>query len=124
VVLRAESAAGPMYLKCSAPIFGEEARVTGVLANVSPDLVTRVAAVEPDEGWLLMYDHGGRQLGDAAPERWGVGLDLLATIQQAWTARTGELARAGAAFRPIAELAESVHDFEGIAVAQPGHADG
>ena len=111
IVLRAESAAGPMYLKCSAPIFSQEARVTGLLAQVTPDLVTRVAGVEPDEGWLLMYDHGGRQLGEGPPESWTVALDLLATIQHAWTERTGELARAGAAVRPIAELADNVQRF-------------
>jgi hypothetical protein len=111
IVLRAESAAGPMYLKCSAPIFNQEARVTELLAQVTPDLVTRVAGVEPDEGWLLMYDHGGRQLGEGPPERWTVGLDHLATIQHAWTERTGELARAGAAQRPIAELAETLGGF-------------
>jgi hypothetical protein len=111
MVLRADSAAGPIYLKCSAPIFRPEAKVTGLLAQVTADLVTRVAAVGPDEGWLLMYDHGGRQLGDGAPAGWGVGLDLLATVQRAWTARTGELARAGAAMRPITELAERVPTF-------------
>lgn len=107
IVLRAESAAGAMFLKCSAPIFDQEAAVTAVLAQVTPDLVTRVAAVEPDEGWLLMYDHGGVELGEGPPDRWAVGLDLLATIQQTWMVRTGELAAAGAAIRPIAELAET-----------------
>lgn len=108
IVLRAESAAGAMYLKCSAPVFGREAAVTGVLAQVTPELVTRVAAVEPDEGWLLMYDHGGVLLGEGPPEGWTVGLDLLATIQHTWTARTRELAAAGATVRPLAELAETV----------------
>lgn len=111
MVLRAESAAGPMYLKCSTRIFDREAAVTAKLADVTPDLVTRVAAIEPDEGWLLMYDHGARELGEGPPEGWAVGLDLLATIQQAWTARTGELARAGAAVRPITELAMAVQRF-------------
>jgi hypothetical protein len=111
MVLKAESATGPMFLKCSAPIFGQEARVTGLLAEVTPDLVTRVAAVEPDAGWLLMYDHGRQELGERAQADWGVGLDLLATIQHAWTARTGELARAGAAVRPLAELADSLPAF-------------
>lgn len=108
IVLRAESAAGAMYLKCSAPVFGREAAVTEVLAQVTPELVTRVAAVEPKEGWLLMYDHGGVLLGEGPPEGWPAGLDLLATIQHTWMARTGELAATGAAIRPLAELAETV----------------
>jgi hypothetical protein len=111
IVLRAESAAGSMFLKRSAPIFEQEAVVTGLLAEVTPDLVTRVAAVEPDEGWLLMHDHGDRVLGDRPPDAWPPGLDRLATIQRAWTARTGELARAGAPVRAIAELAETVATF-------------
>ena len=73
IVLRAESADGAMFLKRSARIFAQEAAVTGLLADVTPDLVTRVAAVEPDEGWLLMYDHGAQALGDGPPERWRVG---------------------------------------------------
>jgi hypothetical protein len=111
MVLRAESATGPKFLKCSAPIFRGEAAVTAKLAEATPDLVTRVAAIEPDEGWMLMHDHGGQVLGDRAPDAWSVGLDRLATIQQAWAARTGELARAGAPARSIVELAETVATF-------------
>lgn len=111
IVLRAESAAGPMYLKASTPIFGHEAAVTAALAEATPDVVTRVAAVQPDEGWLLMGDHGDAHLGDGPPERWALGLEVHATIQQAWTARTGELAAAGAAVRPLAELAADLPQF-------------
>ena len=111
IVLRAESAAGAMFLKRSASVFGQEAAVTGLLAEATPDLVTRVAAVEPDEGWLLMYDHGDRKLGERPQDAWAVGLDRLATIQRAWTARTGELAGAGAPVRSILALAEAVPTF-------------
>ena len=86
IVLRARSPAGAMFLKCSAPIFRQEAAVTDALAEATPDLVSRVAAVERDEGWLLMHDHGERSLGGRPPEAWSVGLDRLATVQQAWTA--------------------------------------
>ena len=111
MVMKAESGAGPMFLKCSAPIFGQEAKVTGLLAEVTPDLVTRVAAVEPEAGWLLMYDQGRSELGERPQADWGVGLDLLATVQRAWTARTGELALAGATVRPIAGLADDLPAF-------------
>ncbi len=111
IVLRAESAAGAMYLKASAPIFRHEAAVTAALAEATPGLVTRVAAVEPEEGWLLMDDHGQVHLGDAEQERWVLGLEAHATIQQAWTARTGDLTRAGAAIRPISELADALPRF-------------
>jgi hypothetical protein len=111
IVLRAESAGGAMFLKRSAPVFSQEAVLTGLLAQATPDLVTRVAAVESDEGWLLMHDHGDRVLGERPPGEWAVGLDRLATIQRAWTARTGELARAGAPVRSLEELAEAVPTF-------------
>jgi hypothetical protein len=111
IVLRAESAAGSMFLKRSARIFVQEAAVTGLLAEATPDLVTHVAAVEPDEGWLLMYDHGGKALGERPPEAWTVGVDRLATIQQEWATRTGELSRAGAPVRPLADLADAVGTF-------------
>ena len=111
MVLRAESTDGPMYLKASAPLFDGEAAVTASLARATPDLVTRVAAVEPTEGWLLMDDHGEAHLGDQPPERWVEGLEVHATIQRHWATRTDELARTGAALRPLAELATALPDF-------------
>ena len=107
-VLRAPSALGPMFLKCSAPIFGQEAVVTAALAAATPDLVTRVAAIEPDQDWLLMYDHGERSLGDEPPETWGPGLETYARIQQAWTGREQTLIDAGATIRPILDLAKTL----------------
>jgi phosphotransferase family enzyme len=111
VVLRAPSALGPMFLKCSAPIFQQEAVVTELLARATPDLVTRVAAVEPDEGWLLMYDHGERTLGDGESSTWASGLEAHARIQQAWVGRERELVDAGAPFRSLVALAEALPDF-------------
>ena len=111
MVLRAESAAGSMFLKCSAPAFRQEAAVTAVLAEVTPRLVTRVAAVEPQEGWLLMFDHGDTVLGERPQNAWIAGLDLLPSVQRAWTDRNGELAQAGAPVRSIVDLAELAPTF-------------
>ena len=111
VVLRAPSALGPMFLKCSAPIFAQEAAVTAVLAGATPELVTRVAAVDPGEDWLLMYDHGERTIGDAGPETWARGLEVAARIQRAWAGRERELIAAGAPVRSVAELAEALPTF-------------
>lgn len=107
-VLRAPSALGPMFLKCSAPIFGREAAVTVVLAQATPDLVTRVAAVEPDENWLLMFDHGETTLGDEPPDAWGSGLEVYARIQQTWVGREGALIDAGASVRSLHDLAAAL----------------
>jgi aminoglycoside phosphotransferase (APT) family kinase protein len=111
IVLRAPSSLGPMFLKCSAPIFAQEARVTALLADATPDLVTRVAAIEPDEGWLLMRDHGERTLGDTAPEAWAPGLEAHARIQAAWAGREQALIDAGAPVRSLAALAEALPTF-------------
>lgn len=111
MILRAESAAGPMYLKASVPVFRHEARVTAEIAELTPELVTRVAAIEPDEGWLLMDDHGDVQLGDGPPERWVLGLEVHAAVQRAWEARTGELAAGGAVVRRISDLAADLPAF-------------
>ena len=64
MVLRAPTADGLMFLKCSSPLFANEAVLTALLAEATPDLVTRVVAIEPDEGWLLMHDHGDRMVGE------------------------------------------------------------
>ncbi len=108
MVLRAPSALGPFYLKCSAPLFHREAAVTAVLAAATPDVVTRVAAVEPDENWLLMFDHGDATLGDGPPETWTSGLEVQAGIQQAWIGREQTLIDAGAQVRSLAALAEAL----------------
>jgi hypothetical protein len=111
IVLRAPSALGPMYLKCSAPVFHQEAAVTAVLSQATPDVVTRVAAVEPDENWLLMFDHGEATLGDGPPEAWAPGLEVLAGIQQVWIGREAALIATGAPVRSVAALAEALPTF-------------
>ncbi len=111
IVLRAPSALGPVFLKCSTPGFDREAAVTALLAEATPELVTRVAAVEPDEGWLLMYDHGERTLGDGPPETWAAGLEVHARIQHAWARREQALIDAGAPVRSLAAMAEALPTF-------------
>ena len=107
MVLRAPTAAGDLYLKATSPVFAREAVLTARLAEATPDLVTGSAAIEPDEGWLLMYDLGGEPLGDAPEERWGPGLEVYGRIQRAWSGRARELTEAGAETRSLADLAES-----------------
>jgi hypothetical protein len=108
MVLRAPTAVGPVFLKCSAPHFGREAALTGLLAGVTPDLVTNVIDVDVEENWLLMRDHGDHALGDDPAEAWGPGLETYAAIQRAWRGRTAELVAGGAPERTLAALAEAV----------------
>ena len=105
MVLRAPTAAGDLYLKATSAIFAREAVLTEALARVTPDLVTRVAAIEPDEGWLLMYDLAGPPLGDTPEAGWSAGLETYGRIQLAWSGRAAELTAAGAETRSLADLA-------------------
>ena len=108
VVLRMRSDQGDWFLKQSAAVFGAEASITAALAMVTPDLVTRVAAVDLDEGWLLMRDHGEATFGDREPETWGLALEAHARIQRTWAGQTESLVGAGAPVRHLAALAEAV----------------
>jgi hypothetical protein len=58
-----------------------------------------------------MDDHGDDHLGDAPPERWVEGLEVHATIQRHWATGNDELARAGAALRPLSDLVASLPGF-------------
>ena len=111
MVLRAPTTAGNVYLKCSSPLFPREAELTGLLADVTPDLVTRVIAVEPAENWLLMHDLGATVLGDAPPADWAQGLEVYARIQRTWGSRTDELVRAGAEIRSLPALTRDLPSF-------------
>ncbi|MDO8485837.1 MAG: phosphotransferase, partial [Candidatus Limnocylindrales bacterium] len=111
MILRAPTANGAMFLKCCSLLFRHEAALTAFLADATPDLVTRVAAIEPDEGWLLMHDHGDRVLGKAPPSGWATGLEAYARIQRTWSTRTDDLARAGAETRSLAALARDLPTF-------------
>jgi hypothetical protein len=108
VVLCAPTTAGDHFLECSAPIFHAEPAITALLASATPDLVTQVVATEPDEGWLLMGDNGGRPLGEEPESTWASGLQTLATLQHVWRDRTDELVAAGAPMRSITELADQL----------------
>lgn len=111
MLLRAPTAVGPVFLKCSTPHFEREAALTNVLAGATPDLVTDVIDVDADENWLLMRDHGDHALGDEPAEAWGPGLATYAAIQRAWRDRTAELVAGGAPERPLAALAEAMPGF-------------
>jgi hypothetical protein len=92
--------------------------LTRHLSTRAPGLLPTVVAIEPDEGWMLMEDLGGRALGDEPVERWGAGLEVFADLQRAWSGHTDELVRLGARERPLDRLAEWVptmaeHTFAG-----------
>jgi hypothetical protein len=112
VVISAGSRDGTAFFKCSGEWFRSEPTLTRALASTSPSCFPEVLAVEAERGWLLMRDFGGRLLGDQPTTAWGAGLDALATVQRSWLGRTDELLAAGAAARPLEDLASWVADLD------------
>jgi hypothetical protein len=110
-ILRARSSDRSFFLKCSAPYFQAEPRIVAALARRTPDLVPEVIAIEPDEGWLLMGDVGGRILGRQPEATWPEAMPRIAALQGAWAGHTGELAAAGAQVRPLGALADAIPGF-------------
>jgi hypothetical protein len=108
VVLRAPSAAGDVFLKCSADVIGREAAVTQALARLMPDLTPEVIAVDEQRGWLLMRDLAASELGDQNESLWVQGLLAHAGIQRSMVSRTAELVRLGLPVRSLRGLAEWV----------------
>jgi hypothetical protein len=108
VVLRAPSADGDIFFKCSAQLFRHEAVTTQAMAELMPDLVPEVIAVDGAQGWMLMRDLGADELGDQDESLWHEGIAAHAGIQRLWLGRTDELVRLGLAVRPLTDLAAQV----------------
>jgi hypothetical protein len=108
VVLRAPAADGDVFFKCSTELFRHEAVTTLALAELMPDLVPEVIAVDGAQGWLLMRDLGAGELGDQDESLWHEGLAVHAGIQQMWLGRTDELVGLGLPVRSLSDLAAQV----------------
>jgi hypothetical protein len=108
VVLRASSAEGDVFFKCSAEAFRHEAVLTRALAERMPELLPEVIAVDAARGWMLMRDLGGVELGDQDQSPWPEGLVAHAGIQQSWLGRTDELVALGLPVRSLTDLAAQV----------------
>jgi hypothetical protein len=108
VVLRASSADGDVFFKCSADVFRHEAVATQALAELTPELMPEVVAVDGAQGWMLMRDLGAAELGDQDESLWHEGVVAHAGIQQSWLGRTDELAALGLPIRSLAGLTAQV----------------
>ncbi|WP_405218837.1 hypothetical protein [Agrococcus sp. Ld7] len=106
-VVRVPTAGGTLWCKAPCSHFRAEARIHTAVAGMLPDLVPRLVAVEPTEGWVLMEQLGGvgeaEQAADAALEtarHWAAA--QLATIE-----RVPELVAAGRCESSIGRTAVS-----------------
>jgi hypothetical protein len=99
-VLRVPTAEGDLWFKATTPeIHGFEPRLTAILAEVFPDRVTELTALDAERGWMLMRDAGTRLRDLAEPpsrlSRWEEILPLYAEIQIALAPRADELLALG-----------------------------
>ena len=113
VVLRAETATGPVFHKASVRHFAQEATILEALGRGTPGWVPEVLAVDPAIG-SLMAPMGGRELADDPPKTWDRGLRRLAELQVSWAGRTPELLAAGAPARALRALAARVEAMEDV----------
>ncbi len=108
-LLRACTAAGPVYLKAVPKLFAREPRLTRELAARHPARVPRLLAVDDERGWMLMADFGGRGL-DRVPEvaRWEEALRRYAALQIDSIGWRDRLITLGCPFRPLEDLAAGI----------------
>jgi hypothetical protein len=110
-ILRAPSADGDLFFKCSGDLFRSEAAVTQALARLMPDLLPEVVAVDEQRGWLLLRDLGARELGEQDESLWSEGVLAHARLQRSMLTRTDELVALGLPVRSLAGLAASVEQW-------------
>jgi hypothetical protein len=108
IVLRASSANGDVFFKCSPELFRHEAAMTKALAELMPERLPEVIAVDGDRGWMLMRDFRAAELGDLDPSLWHEGVVTHAGIQMSWLGRTDELLALGLPVRSLKDLALEV----------------
>lgn len=110
VVLRAPSADGDAFFKCTADLYRREAAVTRGLARLMPDVMPEMIAVDEAQGWMLMRDLGTPELGEQEESLWSRGVVAHAGIQRSMLSRTRELVRLGLPVRSLAGLAALVEE--------------
>lgn len=104
-LLRARTAAGPVYFKAVPAMFAHEPALTAALSRWFPGEAPTVLALDADRGWLLTADFGGAGL-DGVPdlERWMAALRRFAELQIAAVDRAGALHALGCPAQPVTDL--------------------
>lgn len=105
-VMRVPTDGGDVYFKAMlCPLFAREPAVTQLLARLFPGVVPEPLAVDTARGWMLLPDFRATQLAQLSKEAWAGAFPLLAEIQLTTLNHLDELRAAGAADRPLANLA-------------------
>jgi hypothetical protein len=72
----------PIYFKAVPQVFAHELPLTAWLSGQFPDYFPQVLALEPDRGWMLLNDHGRRNLETVQDiGMWEMTLRVLARLQ-------------------------------------------
>lgn len=98
-VIRVPTANGDLYFKANAPPHRFEASLNAILAGLRPGSAPELAAVDREQGWMLMRDGGVRLrevvLTAADLRHWEELLPGYAELQLAAAPLVGELLAAG-----------------------------
>ena len=97
-VLRVPTDQGPLWFKETAPeVHGFEPRLTEILAETRPELVTELVATDQERARMLMRDAGTRlrELEPPDPAHWERVLPRYAELQIAMAPRAAELLALG-----------------------------
>jgi hypothetical protein len=107
-VLRAPTAGGPVYFKASAPVLAYEPALTSYLAQLRPDILPELLAVDLQRGWMLMRDSGTPLRAfikaEGSLERWRGILPLYVELQKELAPRVGQILALGVLDRRLETL--------------------
>lgn len=108
-LLRVEAAIGTVYLKAASGIFAREATFTDFLAQLYPDCLPQLVAVDTKQQWMLMREFKGQDLGKTADvSRWEAALRLYAEIQIQMVDKVDQLLEIGFPDRRISQLTQKI----------------
>jgi hypothetical protein len=110
-VMRVPTAAGDLWFKAVSPLHRFEPALTGFLAELRPDRVPEVVALDRDRAWILLRD-GGTRLRElpATVEHWARVLPLYAELQIAAAPQADELLQLGVPDFRLANLRDLLED--------------
>jgi hypothetical protein len=110
-VMRVPTAAGDLWFKAVSPLHRFEPALTALLAELQPDRVPEVVALDRNRAWMLLRD-GGTRLRDAPAtvEHWERALPVYAELQIAATPRAAELLELGVPDFRLANLRDLLED--------------
>ncbi|WP_414572313.1 aminoglycoside phosphotransferase family protein [Nostoc sp. CCY 9925] len=108
-LLKVSTTDGKLYFKAVFGIFGKEPTLTDFLAQLYPNHLPKLLAVDTEQQWMLMWDFGGNLLSEVADiSQWEEALRLEAEIQIQAVHQVDKLLDIGFPDRRIEQLASQI----------------